>query len=372
MRALQRQLSVLDAELAALTAVEEDERAEERKAAIERRKFLFGKTALDRVQRRWWLLRWLRDVLDSNLTRAQDRALFRLDGGPLIPQEEWPGWPDHTQRAEASVAARPPMSPRRRRARITFLQDRRKTILAELEVLQEQDAPQREAKNYQRRVVVGAVLLDLALRRLGVRRWGRKLLDVGLREPRDRELFDLTGDGPLVPEEEWPAPQVTKPQAAKKRHSDRPPAADAPARTVRSTSRSAKRGGHAESEKAASVVRSREPESAGNEATHPREQAPIPGWRPCRIPVQGAAESEAGQPMEWGAVLKGRAAVGALPADLRGKMIEVTDSNDRSWSTVVTEVVRCDQGSITVRNAGRPGWDGERPQKSSTSISSST
>ena len=366
-RSLLKQLLAVDAELTDLTEVEEDEREEERKAAIERRKFLIGKAVLERVQRRLRLIPWLQGVLDSNLTRAQDRVLFQLDGGPLISQEEWPGWPDHTQRAEASVAARPPMSPRRRRARITFLQDRRKTIVQELGALQKKDAPQREAKNYQRRVVVGATLLMLALRQHGVMRWLRKLLDVGLSEPRDRQMFELAGDEPLVPEEEWLALQVTKPQAAKKQRSDGPAAADPPARTARSTSRSANRSGRAESPKAASVVRSREPESAGNEATAPEGQDPIPGWRPCRIPDQNASDSEDGQRKTvWGAVLKGRAAVAALPTDLRGKEINVTDSAERSWTSVVTEVVRRDEGSITVRNSGRPGWDGEPSPGSKT------
>lgn len=84
-------------------------------------------------------------------------------------------------------------------------------------------------------------------------------------------------------------------------------------------------------------------------------QEPIPGWRPRRIPVRSSTGSGVGpQQNEWGAKLEGRAPVAALPPELRGKTITVTDSNQRSWTTTITEVVNRDEHSILVRHTGRP------------------
>ena len=384
-RSLLKKLTPVSTELIALLAAEEAERDEE----LDQMKFLVGHVVLNLAQQDPELIPGLRRQLDTGLTRANDRSLFRLDGdGPLIPQEEWPGWPD-PQPAETAAAARPHshLTPAQRRARIAYLQNRQKTIERELEASLKADAPQRNETNTQRKTLVGVVRLTLAFDDHEETNKLRKVLDDGLSEQRNRKLFQLDGDGPLVPEELWPALRVTKPQAAKKRDSNNPPpAADAAARSRRSASQRPDHSGRAESPKAGAVrsrepdsagneatssqrpdsgrtespkagaVRSREPDSAGNEATSPDAQEPIAGWRPHRLPVQSASASEAGKRKTvWGAVLKGRAAVAALPTALVGKRITVTDSNEKVWTTTITEVVRRDAESITVRNAGRPG-----------------
>ena len=63
----------------------------------------------------------------------------------------------------------------------------------------------------------------------------------------------------------------------------------------------------------------------------------------------------------WGACLTGRAAVAALPKELQGRQITVTDSNLRSWTTTVTDVVSRDEGNVVVRNSGRPKWTPPAP-----------
>ena len=56
----------------------------------------------------------------------------------------------------------------------------------------------------------------------------------------------------------------------------------------------------------------------------------------------------------WGARLTGRAAVAALPADLLGRHITVTDSGSRTWTTTITDIVSRNDGAIVVRNSGGP------------------
>lgn len=294
LRSLQRKLTALDHELAALSEENDEERDEERKAEADRRKFLAGHVVLDRVQQRVQRIPWLRGVLDVGLTRAYDRAMFRLaGGGPLIPPEEWPGWPD-TPGTEPSVGARPRtrMTPGRRRARIAFLQERRKTIFQQLDELIEETAPERETKNHQRKIVAGAVMLTMSFQKKRVHQWLRKLLDDHLTAVRDRKLFQLQGDGPLVPEEERATLRLTRRERAPKRASDNSPsAADDSARNPGSTSQNANRSGHVGSSTAGGAVPSRERESAGN-ATPPDARDPIPGWRPYRL--SGASSSSSG------------------------------------------------------------------------------
>ena len=367
-RALQRALVKADAELVFRTTEEDDDREEEN----DRRKFLVGHVVLEQVQREPELIPELRSQLKVGLTRAYDRTLFQLDaGGPLIPQEEWPGWPERDDTLAAGPYTR--LTPGRRQARITFLQDSRKDILQELEALLKKDAPKRENNAKQRKIVVGAVLLKRAFREQEEMNRLRKLLDNGLTAQRDRGLFQLDGVGPLIPEELWRASLDTKAPAAKMRDSDNaPPAADTHAQSPRSDSQHPDRSGRAESPQAG-AVRSREPDSAGNEATSPDAQEPIAGWRPCRIRVQNGSDSEAGrQETEWGARLTGQKVIAALPTELRGKRITVTDSSEDSWVTTITEVESRDEKSITVRNSGRPGREGKPSRRSRTSGSSST
>ena len=184
-RSLQKKLSAVDNELTALLADENAEREEK----LDRRKFLVGHVVLEQAQQHPELIPGLRRQLDIGLTRVYDRSLFRLDcAGSLIPQEEWPGW---AESAETATAARPHshLPPAQRRARITYLQHRRKDIEQELEGAMEADAPQREETNAQRRILVGVVLLKLALDDREEMNKLRKMLDDGLSEQRGRKLF---------------------------------------------------------------------------------------------------------------------------------------------------------------------------------------
>ena len=369
-RALLRAFFQIDAELAFRATEEKDHR----EAQLDRRKWLVGHVVLERAITEPALIPELRSHLDTGLTRAYDRALFQIDAGrPLIPLAEWPDWPerDDTLAADDSYDRMPP---RRLRARITSLANRKKEILKELEALLKEDEPQREKKNDQRKIVVGAVLFKRILGKHEETNRLRKLLDNGLSAQRDRELFQLDGDGPLVPKELWSALQVTPAPAAKKRDADAvPPTADAHARSTRSASKRPGRIGPAGSPQAGGAGRSAEPDSTRNGAMSPDVQEPITGWRPSRLPGASASDSEDGKRnTEWGAVLKGRAGVAALPTDLVGKKITVTDSDDNPWTTTITEVVRRDDESVTVRNSGRPGWEGKRSRGSKPNVPSST
>ena len=87
-RSRQRRLADIDIELATLRAAEEDEREDQRRSDDTDRKRLAGVAVLKRVIQRAGRIRWLRKQLDSGLTRAADRDMFRLeDDGPLIPRK---------------------------------------------------------------------------------------------------------------------------------------------------------------------------------------------------------------------------------------------------------------------------------------------
>ena len=372
-RSLQKKLNAVEHELASLIAEEDEERDEERRALATRRKLLAGFVVLERVQRRPPLIGWLRRVLAENLTRAYDRSQFGLEvDEPLIPQEEWPGWPEGP-RTEPRVADSPRtrMTPGRRRARIALLQGRRKTILTELDGLLKASAPERETKNNLRRILVGAAVLAESLRKKRVHQWLRKLLDNHLTAMRDRSLFQLQDDGPLLPEEERAGLRLARRQAATRRApDDSPPATDAVARNPRSTLQTADMSGAARSSSAGDAVHAQAPESADNEAI-PDSQEPIPGWRPCRVGGTDSPHSGSRTPIsEWGARLASRTALKALPEELVGRMITITDSSQHSWNTRVTEVVSRDERCVVVRNSGRPRFVGDRPEPEAAGSSS--
>ena len=354
-RALLKHLAAIAAELAILRAEDDDERQDQRRAEDTARKLLTGRAVLKRAIRRLGRIRWLRRQLNAGLTRAADRSLFRLEGaGPLIPEEDWPGWPDGRSETQ-SAASRSRTPAARRRARIAYLEEQEKAFRSEFQKLMKEDEPEREARNQQRQILVGVVILRLALRNPRVARWLRKLLDDEYTDTRDRQLFDLEGDGPIVREEDQAGLLPLRRQTAKKGNSDDGPAAaaaaDAPGPP--STSQGRTRSGRPASSTSGGVVGTPDPEldDAGKSAV----QEPIPGWRPRRIPVRSSTGSGVGpQHNEWGAKLEGRAPVAALPPELRGKTITVTDSNQRSWTTTITEVVNRDEHSILVRHTGRP------------------
>ena len=209
------------AELKHLKDDEAKDRANRRREDDTRRKMLAGVAVLNRVVQQPGLISLLRRLLDLGLTRAADRSMFDVTGrGPLIPEEDWPEWP-----APRSTKVRDPASPGtntpgRRRARIAYLEKERAAARQELKKLLEEDAPDREDRNKQRKILVGAVFLNLSLVKKRVAKWLRRLLDEEFSEARDRRLFQLEGDGPLVPEEDQPLLPHPRRRTAKTRNSD--------------------------------------------------------------------------------------------------------------------------------------------------------
>ena len=371
-RSLFKWLAACDAESRSLTAAVDQAHEAERAEETTRRKLLTGTAGLDRALERPGLIGWLLRVLDAGLTRSCDRRLFCLTGvGPLIPEEDWPGWPDAP---EATLPEAPPstLSAGRRRARLAYLTKKRAMIRAELDDLQKRYAAHRDSRNNQRRILVGAVLLTLACRHHGVARWLRRLLDRRYTAPRDRGLFVLEGVGPLVPMEDQPALRPTRRQAAKTRVSDRPVGADGKTRRQPSASTRVSDGGATGTSDQSSAASASQPEPRGNDAVNPDVPEPIPGWRPCRLEVRASGPGGRTGGSEWGARLTGRAAVSALPKELVGRQIIVTDSNLVSWVTTVTAVVSRDAGSVRVRNSGRPKADGTVSRRNQRSDSSSS
>ena len=68
--------------------------------------------------------------------------------------------------------------------------------------------------------------------------------------------------------------------------------------------------------------------------------APLPGWHPARLPGGG-----------WGSACDRPA---SLPAQLVGLSIEVQPRQGAPWTATILEVVRRDDGSVLVRDTGRP------------------
>lgn len=81
---------------------------------------------------------------------------------------------------------------------------------------------------------------------------------------------------------------------------------------------------------------------AGSDINTPSSgAAPIPGWKPCRLDDG------------WGSVLSGPA-VDALPMDLVGTLIAVTDRSGSSWTATITAVVERSHHRIVVTDSGKP------------------
>ena len=358
-------------ELQFLTATGDEERAAERRAEDARRKTLAGSAVLYRALERPGLIPLLRRALDAGLTRSYERKLFHLaDARPLIPEEDWSGWPG----AEETLPEVHPtsLSAGRRRARLDYLAKRITAIRAELDVLQKKYAPHRDATNRQRQIVVGAVFLTLSCRNDRVAGWLRRLLDRQYTAVKDRKLFLLEEDGPLVPAEDQAALRPTRRQAAKTRVSDRPPGADGKTRRPPSASTPASDGGGTGTSAQSSTARAPKPEPHGDDATNPDAPEPIPGWKPHRLEVSASGSGGQTRRSVWGARLTGRAAVSALPEELRGRKIIVEDSNMFLWTTTVTDIVSRDAKGIIVRNTGRPRADGTGSRSTTDPDSSSS
>ena len=149
----------------------------------------------------------------------------------------------------------------------------------------------------------------------------KALLNANLKARRDRRLFGMGESGRLVLEE---APPDARPanRAVQEANSGPPDREGQPA--------------------------------SGGDAPARDTDAPIPGWKPCRIFTASAAGSGTRTVTEWGARLTGVRRVTELPDDLGGRTITVSDSNEESWNTTVTAVVSRDEKAAVVRNSGRP------------------
>ena len=373
-RSVLKERSAILRDVRILTAEDDQARETERRAEDSRRKSLTGGAVLYRVLERSGLIRWLRRKLDAGLTRGYDRSMFHLaDDGPLIPEEDWPGWPDARPVEGLAEASPTHLSTGRRRVRLAYLTQRLAVIDRRLDDLVKRYAPHRDKTNEQRKILVGAVFLPLSVRNRRVTQWLRRLLDQRYTMLKDRKLFLLDG-GPLVPAEDQAKPQLNRRQAAKTRASDdRPPVAAGKARRPRSASTDTDDSGGAGAPRRSEAVRAREPDCAVDDAVAPDVQDPIPGWQPHRL--RGASPSRSGgrpRTSVWGASLTGHAAVAALPKELRGRRIRVVDSNLDDWTTMITEVVSRDEHRIIVRNSGRPRRDGAASRGSEGPDSSSS
>ena len=345
-------------QLAGIWTEKQDIRAEDERLARQRRghdtrcKYLLGRAVRPRLERRLGLTEWLRRAVREVLTRVEDRGLFGLEPGtPLIP--EYMSLRRSRAGASPAPSVRPDrMSPEERRQRLEALKEEERELKRELRQLQDEDRGEDEPADpsTHRYILLGVVLHTKASRRRGVTRWLRRLLDTQLKDERDRKLFRLNEPGPLFLKDESPDAAAIGQRAASNR------AADGSAATDGNTSRVAKAGERNGSETAAGSGPRRQPTAGSPEdvsAGHAQE--PIPGWRPCRLPAPPSDASGRRTVAEWGACLTGVRAVAALPHELRSTKITVTDSNNRSWPTTITDVIDRNPKSITVRTSGRPG-----------------
>ena len=70
-------------------------------------------------------------------------------------------------------------------------------------------------------------------------------------------------------------------------------------------------------------------------------QAPLRGWKPCKVGGR------------WCSALEGPA-VSSLPDDPRGSLIAVSDRSGNSWTATVIDVVERSELRAVVRDSGRP------------------
>lgn len=90
------------------------------------------------------------------------------------------------------------------------------------------------------------------------------------------------------------------------------------------------------------LTRRDDTQNAGSDLNTPSSSTvPIPGWKPCRLDDG------------WGSVLSGPA-VDALPMDLVGTLIAVTDRSGSSWTATITAVVERSNHRIVVTDSGKP------------------
>ena len=271
----------------------------------------------------------LADLLAAGLD-ARDRQHFSVQPGtPLVPVGE-------TRRGLRTLTAVrvARMTPTERRRRMEALQREERDLKREQRKLLAADRGAEEPADLTtlRYILVGAVLMKLAELHPGLMRWLKALLNARLTARRDRVLFRMGESGRLVLEEESPDP--------------------------RAAGRAAK--------EANSGPQDREGQPASGEgATAGDADAPIPGWRPCRVSVPASSTAGSGTrpATEWGARLTGVRRVAELPDELCGRTITVTDSGESSWETTVTEVVSRDDKAAVVRNAGRPASSRAHPQE---------
>ena len=76
---------------------------------------------------------------------------------------------------------------------------------------------------------------------------------------------------------------------------------------------------------------------AKNEETAPATAAPLPGWRPARLPDG-----------DWGSLYVGRNPK-ALPPDLVGVTITVQARNGKAWDATVIEIIERSPNRTLVR-----------------------
>ena len=109
-----------------------------------------------------------------------------------------------------------------------------------------------------------------------------ELLDDAYTEARDRKLYQLEGNGPIVREEDQAGLRPIRRRAAKTRASDDGPdaAAAAKAPVPRPASPSAARGDHPGSPTAESAASTADPDLDGDDASKSGVQESIPGRRP--------------------------------------------------------------------------------------------
>lgn len=74
-----------------------------------------------------------------------------------------------------------------------------------------------------------------------------------------------------------------------------------------------------------------------DQETAPATAAPLPGWKPARLPDG-----------DWGARFQGNTRT--LPENLQGLVIAVTPRNGKSWEATITEVVERSPDRVLVRD----------------------